>query len=143
MKTMERKLFALIGAMACCFCFGLAEHQAYAIIPTCQRSCCEPLYAWYTGIDVFCAQVAGTIDPTLPGTNTTTALASVFLPAITPGSCTLRNAGTYDSFQWTHAFYTCEDTAGNTPTPQQVNPYGVPPTVVQRGRTRQICAPIQ
>jgi hypothetical protein len=142
MKTMERKIFALVGAMACSFSFGLAQHQAGAIpLPTCENSCCEPLYAWVItdGSITLSAQVAGTTNPLLPANQTTTAIPFVNLPAETPGGCALKAKGTFDAWKWKTWNFSCQDNSGGNPTPQQVTPTDTTPTMGTPGLTRNIC----
>lgn len=143
MKSMEKKLFSFFGAMACCFFFGLAQHQVNAIptiIPTCgANSCCEPLYAWWTSQYVFCAQVAGTKDPSAQGANTTHAIPGVYVPAATQVGCKLVPSGTYDRWVWPDAYFSCQTAPGVYPSVQQVNPFDGPPTVSATGLTRLTC----
>jgi len=126
----------------CSYSFGLGQDFARAILPTCTQSCCEPLYAWDPGSPdnvALSAQNVGTTNPLLPNSNKAHAIPFVYLPAQTPGGCSLSNSGYYDQWKWKTWNYSCQDSSGNNPTIQQVTPTDPNPVLNAANLLRKVC----
>ncbi|SRR5579871_5883191 len=134
MKTNQTMLLALFGAVMCSFFFGLGQHEAPAAtgkiggtgVQNCVNSCCENIYCWWNATNVLSAENTSASGPPFkPGDNTTTAIASVYVQATTPGGCKVVSSGSnYDQWSWQTSTATCENSDGTYPVPQPVTPSG-------------------
>lgn len=128
MKTIPTMMLALIGAGACSFFFGLGQHEVLAQVQNCQLSCCEDMYSWWIngipgGTQCYSAQVKGATYPFGPGTNTTNAIVSVWVPVPSnPQNCKLMSVGNFDRWIWPSNLASCKNADGTYPSPQGVSP---------------------
>jgi hypothetical protein len=129
MRTTEKRILVLVGALLCGFFFKLGEQRALAVINCVPIECVDP-YAWWIsgspgGTRCFSAQVVGATVPFAQGDNTTQYFFNLYYPSGN-GVQPRKADGNYDRYIWTSNTASCRNRDGTFPSPQQLVPTGTP-----------------